>query len=592
MRLWFERLSLGGLALLLWLVVATVSLVAYRDAIATLGLLDTDDFMRLAQVRDLMAGQSWFDVTQYRINPAGGGGLMHWSRFIDLQIAALIALLRLVLSPDAAERWAVALYPLLLILPLFLLFARILAHLGDRRQAIAGLLIAASAVTFLHYFAPLRIDHHNWQLLLSVAMLWLALGEPRFARGLAAAAVMGVHLEVSLEAFPYLVLFGALFALEWLRDPRAAPRLAGFAMGLVIFPALWLLLFRGWDAFTAIRCDALSPPYAVGAATAALVLVVALRVPAVAASWPRRLVVLGLAGAAGAGAFLAFGGACLAGPFGELEPLVRRFWYDQVMEGRPVWKQDADTAALFFTPTLVGLGAALWAWRRARGTDRAANWDRLLFVLLCSGLLSMLVFRTGAATQAYLVPAFAAMIVALWDWSRARPSVLGRVGAALLVLGAIPAVDAMVAQRIAQRVFPDKKLAANTDGEGNCMTRDVQAPLAAAPAATIFAPIDIGPSILIRTPHSVVATGHHRNHAAMNRVIAAYLSDPAVSEPIVRASGASYLAFCEKLPESENQARANPHALAARLARGEPIAWLAYDAKLSRDRLRIYRVVD
>src|SRR3546814_9257868 len=90
---------------------------------------------------------------------------MHWSRFIDAQIVALTASLRPFMSPEAAERWAAALYPLVLILPLFLLLGRISARLGGRDETIAALLIAAVGVSFLHYFAPLRIDHHNWQLL-------------------------------------------------------------------------------------------------------------------------------------------------------------------------------------------------------------------------------------------------------------------------------------------------------------------------------------------------------------------------------------------------------------------------------------------
>ena len=115
MRDWLERLSVDRIALLLWLAVVAAGLFLYRDAVATLGLRDADDYLRLVQVRDLLGGQSWFDVTQYRINPAEGGGMMHWSRFVDMQIAALIALLRLFLAPEAAERWAVAVYPLSLI---------------------------------------------------------------------------------------------------------------------------------------------------------------------------------------------------------------------------------------------------------------------------------------------------------------------------------------------------------------------------------------------------------------------------------------------------------------------------------------------
>src|SRR3546814_9744340 len=128
---------------MLWLAVVAVSLFVYREGIAALDLRDADDLMRLAEVRDLIAGQSWFDVTQYRINPAGGGGPMHWSRFIDAQMVALTAWLRPFMSPEAAARWAAALYPLVLILPLFLLLGRISARLGGGDEDIAALLIAA-----------------------------------------------------------------------------------------------------------------------------------------------------------------------------------------------------------------------------------------------------------------------------------------------------------------------------------------------------------------------------------------------------------------------------------------------------------------
>ena len=48
--------------------------------------MSTDDAMRLAGVRDLLAGQSWFDLTQHRLDPPQGSP-MHWSRLIDAPIA-------------------------------------------------------------------------------------------------------------------------------------------------------------------------------------------------------------------------------------------------------------------------------------------------------------------------------------------------------------------------------------------------------------------------------------------------------------------------------------------------------------------------
>ena len=42
--------------------------------------------MRLVEVRDLIAGQGWFDLTQHRLDPPGVS--MHWSRVIDAPLAA------------------------------------------------------------------------------------------------------------------------------------------------------------------------------------------------------------------------------------------------------------------------------------------------------------------------------------------------------------------------------------------------------------------------------------------------------------------------------------------------------------------------
>ena len=66
---------------------------------------DNDDVMRLVQVRDLLAGQSWFDLTQARLG-LEGGTLMHWSRLIDLPIAALISVFRPIVGTVQAETLA------------------------------------------------------------------------------------------------------------------------------------------------------------------------------------------------------------------------------------------------------------------------------------------------------------------------------------------------------------------------------------------------------------------------------------------------------------------------------------------------------
>src|SRR3546814_11700627 len=70
--------------------------------------------MRMAQVRDLLAGQGWWDLAQYRVNPAGGGVMMHWSRIVDAPLAAGIWLLKPLFGQAMAERIVMALWPPLL----------------------------------------------------------------------------------------------------------------------------------------------------------------------------------------------------------------------------------------------------------------------------------------------------------------------------------------------------------------------------------------------------------------------------------------------------------------------------------------------
>ena len=92
------------LTLLAWLAVVIWFLFDRWNAIQWLSLGDTDDNMRLAQVRALLHGQGWYDLRQYKLNPPGGFDI-HWSRIVDLPIAALILILKPFVGVAEAERY-------------------------------------------------------------------------------------------------------------------------------------------------------------------------------------------------------------------------------------------------------------------------------------------------------------------------------------------------------------------------------------------------------------------------------------------------------------------------------------------------------
>src|SRR3546814_13624328 len=68
-------------------------LVERWNAISGLALNDTDDNIRVVQVKDWLAGQGWYDLRQYRLDPPVGANI-HWSRIVDLPIAALMLFFR------------------------------------------------------------------------------------------------------------------------------------------------------------------------------------------------------------------------------------------------------------------------------------------------------------------------------------------------------------------------------------------------------------------------------------------------------------------------------------------------------------------
>src|SRR5262245_52628241 len=95
----------------LWLVVSAFLLFGMPPT-GVHDALSTDDAMRLVEVRDLIAGQGWYDLIQHRVM-APEGLPMHWSRLVDAPLAAIILALQPVIGTSTAESVAIGAWPLL-----------------------------------------------------------------------------------------------------------------------------------------------------------------------------------------------------------------------------------------------------------------------------------------------------------------------------------------------------------------------------------------------------------------------------------------------------------------------------------------------
>ena len=568
---------------LIWLAVSAIFVAASWRAIAGLALPDADDALRMVEVRDLLAGQGFFDLHQYRVDPPHGMA-MHWSRLVDLPLWLIQLLLRPLLGPDLAERAALVLVPLLTL-------GAALGFAGRLAWRVLGAPVLPYACVVLALLTPaagqmqpLRIDHHGWQIVCALAALGsLAARRPQLA-GWGAGTALALGMTISLELLPLAALFGGVMALRWLREPGSAALLAGYVQALALVGTLAFLGTRGL-ADLASHCDTLSPAYLAAlwvAAAGVSALALLPRVP----GW-RIAAGLGVIALVAAGTLMLIAPACRAGPFGGLDPLVRQFWYDNVLEGRPVWLQPLPVIAQMIVPPLLGLLASLRLWHRSRGWLREFWCD---YALLLGGALMLAVMVARASGFAC---AFAAVPLGwqLWQWHGAarriraplkRLAALG--GMALAVMPALPL-------RAGAALFPEATSQLPGSALAACDLR-VAAPLLGREApATILAPIDLGPAILTQTRHRVVATAHHRAPAALHDVIAAFIADPAAAQRIVAVHGAGFVAICPGLTEAATYRRAAPHGLMAALADNRPPAWLRPVPMPRQSGLMVWRVV-
>ena len=173
--------------------------------------------MRIMQVRALLDGQGWYDLAQHRL----AGSNIHWSRLVDLPIAALKIFFTPLVGGRIAEQIAVAVAPLL---PMLVRDGR------DRAWSCAGwspriawplaIALLACAGSANGMWQPLRIDHHGWQLAL-LAWAMASLTDPRRARG---GVTLGIatafSFAIGLEMLPYLAVAGALVVLMWVARRR------------------------------------------------------------------------------------------------------------------------------------------------------------------------------------------------------------------------------------------------------------------------------------------------------------------------------------------------------------------------------------
>lgn len=580
-------------------------LAAY--CLATIGLLlafslpfaadyvgaDNDDTMRLVMVRDLLAGQGWFDTTQYRLGLAGGT-FMHWSRLVDLPIANLIGFFSLFTDRLHAEALALAVWPPLLAVPVLSGMGLAGFRLGGTAAMHATLVLTAILIVSLNRFQPGAIDHHNVQLALVAIIAAMLLDPQARARDHAVAGLAsGLAIAVGAETTPLVAAVCLVVALRWAWHGRAfRDAAAGFGLALALTTTACFFLTVPPAHYGQVTCDSLSYGfYALSTFGGGLLFLAA----SLAGDRPFavRIAILSGAGAALATAVLVVAPSCLGNPLDALDPLLATFWLSGVVEAQSFVRQlrhEPGSIGGFYAAGLLALGVCLWRIRRRE----AAEAHLVLLLLLAVSFAVTLVQVRGSIFVNLLSAVPLGLLVA--DLRRAANADPGNLRRALaffcLTLASVPPAWALAGTVLPGRSqqLLEAGLAAAAP-RSSCIGPEAMAALAAEPAGVVAAASDLGAPILRHTAHRVLSAPYHRNQGGMLTELHIGLSDPLQAEAFLRGAGVTLVAFCRTDAQTQSLADAEPGGLYASLFRGMVPAYLEPVPGAPEAALRLYRVM-
>lgn len=573
--------------LLAAIVAALLSLCwAIRDwpDLSRLLLPDPDDMMRLAQVRDWLAGQGINDWTQYRMAPPLGAP-MHWSRVNDFGIAGLILGLTPLVGRHGAELAAVLTYPALLFTAHLFLSARLARRIWSAEAATIAVVLGAVAFPGTTVFVPGRVDHHALQVVMIEVAILAATSRAGLRSGVAAGAALALSLVIGLETAPQVAALLAVVGLSWVvAGSRETARMTGVALGLAGTTAPFVLFLRP-TLWSPALCDAFTPAtsnatFAVAAALGVLALLTARL-----ADWRARAVAGAVLGAGVLAAVLWAYPACLVGPYGQVDPFLRREFIPHIDEANGVFAQ-ASIGRMVQLGGLMLAACAGVAWIVWRYPQRWRRWAPLAAVVAVSGLVTLVQVRgtyVGAPLSAALL---AGVVLAARRHGRPGLLVAAWLGCAGMGWYAAPL---LAEQLLARSGSTAPGTLTPTLPRTRCNTAAGWESVDRYPPGIVMTSIGVAADLTGATRMSTVGAGYHRNNRGNMDLYRYFLSSPERGAAIARRWQVRYVAFCPGDFEEMNARARFPRSLVAVLARGQVPAGFQ-QLPLRGTRLRFYRI--
>ncbi|MEO5759337.1 MAG: GtrA family protein [Mesorhizobium sp.] len=555
---------------------------------------DNDDLLRLVEVRDLLAGQGWFDLHQYRMG-VEGGFVMHWSRLIDAPIAAIIlAVQGLTGSRALAENVAQVLWPALLFGLTMVFIIRAARRFAGDSAVLPAVIVGGAALYFIGVFSPGSLDHHNAQIMLTVASLSFLLEAPsRRPAATLAGLCAALTLAVGMETAPYVATIGICVAMLFAMD-RTGERLIArdFGLGFAAVSALVFITTVPISAWGQAQCDAFSTVQFLVAAIAGTGLAIVASAEVLGRTRRRRLISLGVLAAVLGAVVLSLFPQCLAAPYAGLDPRLKTLWLDHIEEAQSLFQlltEDPSGVMQHYITPLVAI--ALMALRLGRTGWRRQD-SLVAALLVVAFIVSVWQVRGSTFAITFAVIPLSAWIAKWRQQAEATPTRGAMLRTAAAWLLSVNSVWSGAAQAASFAFEPKAAAVAGGTAADDipCHAKRSFAALAQLPDTAVLAVSNLGSPILAYSGHHVFAGPYHRNIAGDLLVLDAFLGSEAQARSIVESHHIGLVAMCRGNPESGLFVRTAPDGFLAGLMRGGVPAWLEPVAETRGASLELYRV--
>jgi len=533
-----------------------------------------DDMMRLQQVRDFLAGQSWFLVDQSRLLTPEGGE-MHWSRLPDLFLAGFIFLAQPLIGQTAAEALAMGLWPLILLACALTFLVMIMQRLGlGLIGQFAGLFFFSTSAA-IYNFWPGRIDHHGFVVVLTLAGLAAVLSREMTARsGVILALCITAALTIALEGLPYVAGLITIMGLFWIvRGHREGVRLAAFGGALMLFAFLFFAFDAPGISDRRMVCDAYGTSHWAGLTTGGLLLALLGVFGGWFDTWQKRLLAGAVAGSVTIALFVWVNPACLGDPYAAVPDTVRETWLDRVNEAKPLsnlLQTELDRVIWVYGVLATATIASVFMILRAKPEHRLARIGcGLLFALSIVATIWQL--RGQSFSHVFAAIGAGWVVGVLFDNWRAK-----RGPGPLLIMAAV----AIFLSPLTWRSLGDNFGVAPIDPEHaesrsmECVQADNFAVMATRTNMRVHTPIDLGISVLTRTSNRIFVGPYHRNAKGIEQANLILIETPEEAQQSLLNLGATHFVYCRGLAETNDYGARWPNGFAAQLNRDEIPEWL------------------